>query len=82
MQIALKDCNSNNMLWFGISGAIFQSESYSQNLGDNQTVDLTYTVQIGGANDTQNGLFMSGSFTSDSIVNDFFKLGTAKTGIA
>jgi len=81
MQIALKDCNSNQVLWFGISGAIFQSESYSQNLGDNQTVDLTYTVQIGGGNDTQNGLFMSGSFTADTVVDECFKLGTAKTGI-
>jgi hypothetical protein len=81
MQILLKDCNSANRLWFGISGAIFQSETYSQNLGDNQTVDLTYTVQIGGANDIENGIFMSGSFTADEIVNNFFKLGTAKTGI-
>lgn len=81
MQILLKDCNNANKLWFGISGAIFQSETYSQNLGDNQTVDLTYTVQIGGANDIENGIFMSGSFTADSIVNNFFKLGTAKTGI-
>lgn len=81
MQILLKDCNSANKLWFGISGAIFQSETYSQNLGDNQTVDLTYTVQIGGANDIENGIFMSGSFTADSIVNNFFKLGAAKTGI-
>jgi hypothetical protein len=81
MQILLKDCNNANKLLFGISGAIFQSETYSQNLGDNQTVDLTYTVQIGGANDIENGIFMSGSFTADSIVNNFFKLGTAKTGI-
>ena len=81
MQILLKDCNSANKLWFGISGAIFQSETYSQNLGDNQTVDLTYTVQIGGANDIENGIFMSGSFTADSIVNSFFKLGAAKTSI-
>lgn len=81
MQILLKDCNSVNKLWFGISGAIFQSESYSETLGDNQTVDITYTVQLGGANDIENGLFMSGSFTSDSIINNFFKLGTAKTGI-
>lgn len=81
MQITLKDCNNTNRLWFGISGAIFQSETYSENLGDNQTVDLTYTVQIGGANDIENGIFMSGSFTADSIVNNFFKLGTAKTSI-
>jgi hypothetical protein len=81
MNILLKDCNGTDKIKFTISGAIFQSETYSQNLGDNQTVDLTYTVQIGGANDTENGLFMSGSYTSDYITSGFFKLGTAKTGI-
>ena len=79
--ILLKDCNSSNKIQFGISGAIFQSESYSENIGDNQTVDLTYTVQIGGSNDITNGLFMSGSFVGDAVINDFFKLGTAKTEI-
>jgi hypothetical protein len=81
MSILLKDCNNSGKMQFAISGAIFQSETYSQNLGDNQTVDITYTVQIGGANDTENGLFMSGSYTADEITSGFYKLGTAKTGI-
>ena len=81
MSILLKDCNNSGKMQFAISGAIFQSETYSQNLGDNQTVDITYTVQIGGANDTENGLFMSGSYTADAITSGFYKLGTAKTGI-
>ena len=81
MSILLKDCNSNNKIQFAISGAIFQSETYSQTLGDNQTVDLTYTVQIGGGNDVQNGLFMSGSFSGDTITNTYYQLGTTKTGI-
>ena len=81
LNILLRDCNGNNKIQFGLSGAILQSETYSQNLGDNQTVDLTYTVQIGGSNDTENGLFMSGSFSGDNIVNSFYKLGAAKTGI-
>jgi hypothetical protein len=81
MSILLNDCNGNKKMQFAISGAIFQSESYSQNLGDNQTVDITYTVQIGGGNDVTNGLFMSGSFSGDAVTNTYFKLGTAKTGI-
>ena len=81
LNVLLRDCNGTNKVQFAISGAILQSETYSQNLGDNQTVDLTYTVQIGGANDIENGLFMSGSYTSDYITSGFFKLGTAKTGI-
>ena len=63
---------------YGISGALLSSETYSENLGDNQTVDLTFNVQLGGANDTQNGVFMSGSYAVDTIIRDFYKLGTGK----
>lgn len=76
--ITLKDSNSNEKITYGISGAILSSENYSENLGDNQTVDLTFGLQLGGANDTQNGVFMSGSYPADSIVTDFYKLGTGK----
>lgn len=68
---------------YQIKGAILNSESYSTDIGGNQTVDLTYNVQIGGANDTANGIFMSGSYTTgaaltlDTLTN-FYKLGTAK----
>ena len=80
--IALKDSNGNRKIAYTIKGAILQGETYSENIGDNQTVDLTYTVQIGGANDTTAGLFMSGSYANnlDSITSGFFKLGTGKLG--
>lgn len=82
--VTLKDSSSANKITYSISGAIFQGESYSENLGDNQTVDLTYSVQIGGANDANNGLFISGSYNgttqADDIVKTFFKLGSAKLG--
>ena len=80
--IALKDSNGNRKIAYTIKGAILQGETYSENLGDNQTVDLTYSVQIGGANDTTAGLFMSGSYANslDSITSGFFKLGTGKLG--
>ncbi len=78
--IQMKDSSGNPKMTYTIKGAILQSESYSENLGDNQTVDLTYTVQCGGANDTENGLFMSGSanFTNDLVVQNFYKLGSNK----
>jgi hypothetical protein len=80
--IFLRDSTSNRKIGYTIKGAILQSETYSENIGDNQTVDLTYTVQIGGANDTTAGLFMSGSYASslDSITSGFYKLGTGKLG--
>jgi hypothetical protein len=84
LAISLKDSSSAEKIVYTIKGAIFQGESYSENIGDNQTVDLTYSVQIGGANDANNGLFMSGSYNgttqADSIVKTFFKLGTGKLG--
>jgi len=84
LAISLKDSSSAQKIVYTIKGAIFQGESYSENLGDNQTVDLTYSVQIGGANDANNGLFMSGSYNgttqADAIVKNFFKLGSAKLG--
>ena len=80
LEIQMKDSSSNPKMTYTIKGAILQSETYSENLGDNQTVDLTYTVQCGGANDTENGLFMSGSanFANDLIVQNFYKLGSNK----
>jgi hypothetical protein len=80
LTITLKDSSSNNKISYEIRGALLSSETYSENLGDNQTVDLTYSVQIGGANDTTAGLFMSGSYQNelDAITSGFFKLGTGK----
>ena len=76
--IQLNDANGAAKVKYGISGALLSSETYSENLGDNQSVDLTFSLQLGGANDTENGVFMSGSYPADNIVKDFFKLGTGK----
>jgi hypothetical protein len=76
--IQLNDSTGLARVKYGISGALLSSETYSENLGDNQTVDLTFGLQLGGANDSQNGVFMSGSYTSDAIVTNFYKLGTGK----
>ena len=66
-----------------IKGGILTSESFSTDIGGNQTVDLTYSIQIGGANDTNNGIFFSGSYTTGSALtqlklNNYYKLGTGK----
>jgi hypothetical protein len=68
---------------YQIKGAILSSENFSTDIGGNQTVDLTYSVQIGGANDTNNGIFMSGSYTTGAaltsgVLNNYYKLGTGK----
>ena len=76
--IQLNDYNGAGKVRYGVSGALLSSETYSENLGDNQTVDLTFNLQLGGANDTENGVFMSGSYAVDNIVRDFYKLGVGK----
>ena len=81
--LTLNDSNATTpvpKMRYTIKGAILHSETYSESIGDNQSVDLVYTVQVGGANDTTNGVFMSGNYKNqlDSITSGFFKLGTAK----
>ena len=76
--IALKDSSSVQKIVYSFNGAILNSETYSENLGDNQTVDLTFGLQLGGANDTGNGVFMSGSYNPDAIISGFYKLGAEK----
>jgi hypothetical protein len=45
---------------FGFKGCRLESENFSATIGDNKTVDLTFTVQVGGADDPSNGVFISG----------------------
>ena len=44
--------------------AQLDSVGLSSSIGANKTADLTFTTQIGGANDTANGIQMSGSYTN------------------
>jgi hypothetical protein len=48
-------------LQFTVKGARLEGESFSSSIGDNKSVDLTFTAQVGGPEDTKNGLFISGS---------------------
>lgn len=77
---------------FTFRGAILTSENHSTDIGGNETVDLTYSIQIGGANDNTNGVFMSGSYTTGSnptlsdayvgglsgLITNFYGIGTAR----
>jgi len=73
-------------LQFKFAGAILTSENHSTDIGGNETVDLTYSIQIGGANDTSNGLFMSGSYgTGNYALNQAYPVpfgSTEPTGLA
>jgi hypothetical protein len=43
---------------YELRGAKLVSENFSSTIGDNKSVDLTFTTQVGGPQDTTNGLFV------------------------
>ena len=46
---------------FQLKNVTLDSESYSSSIGDNKTVDLSFSATVGGPEDTTNGLFISGT---------------------
>jgi hypothetical protein len=63
--LVMKDrCGSGEALTWVLRNAILDSESFSASIGDNKSVDLTFSGQIGGANDSDNGVFCFTNMTS------------------
>lgn len=66
------ECASCNLktgepaMLFGFKGCRLESENFSSTIGDNKTVDMTFTVQVGGADDSRNGVFLSGYSASQN----------------
>jgi len=58
-----KPGTSNVAITYTITNAQLDSIGFSSSIGSNKTVDLTFSTQIGGANDTVNGIRVSGSYT-------------------
>jgi hypothetical protein len=54
----------SNAMIFTLKGSQLQSESFSSSIGANKTVDLVFQTQIGGPSDTNNGIYLSGSYTT------------------
>ena len=46
---------------FQLKNVTLDSESYSSSIGDNKSVDLSFSATVGGPEDTTNGLFISGT---------------------
>lgn len=55
-----KPGQTTNAMVYSIRGAKLDSESFSSSIGSNKTVDLTFSTQVGGPNDQNNGVFVSG----------------------
>jgi len=52
---------TSSKMKYHLKGCRLDSESFSSSIGSNKSVDLTFSTQIGGTNDTDNGLFVSGA---------------------
>lgn len=54
---------------FFVKGAQLEGESFSSSIGDNKSVDITFSCQIGGPEDTTRGVMIGGS--RGPILNTF-----------
>lgn len=63
VSLTLKAPDGANALIYTMKGCNLVSESFSSSIGSNKSVDLTFETQIGGPNDTTNGVFVSGANT-------------------
>ena len=61
VSLLLKNTESQDALKYELKGCKIDSESFSSSIGSNKTVDLTFSTQIGGNNDTDNGVFLTAS---------------------
>jgi len=62
----IKDAGVDKITYV-LQGAVLDSQSFSQGLDDNETVDLTFSAQIGGASTTDQGLFFKPSADAPSF---------------
>ena len=62
-QITIKDVNGNNAAIYKLTNLKLDSESFSSSVGPNKTVDLTFSISVGGPDDLENNVFFSGSNT-------------------
>ena len=62
-QITIRDVNGNNAAIYKLTNLKLDSESFSSSVGPNKTVDLTFSISVGGPDDLENNVFFSGSNT-------------------
>ena len=62
--ITIKSPTDSNLIMakYTLKGAKLDSEEFSSDIGSNKTVTLNFSAQVGGPQDSNNGLFMNGQF--------------------
>ena len=64
VSVTLKGSDGNTKMTYTLKNCVLDSESFSSSIGSNKSVDLTFSTQIGGPNDADNGIFVSGANSS------------------
>lgn len=82
--LKVKGEDGNHKHIYTMQKAVMDSQGFSQGLDDNETIDLTFSTQIGGDNQIDQGLFYSGAAGSqpdqydtaspESFANGFYYL--------
>jgi len=54
-----KDASQADKICYQVKGCKLVSENFSSSIGDNKSVDLVFTTQIGAPQDTTNGVFVA-----------------------
>lgn len=52
-----------------VKGALLEGEAFSSSIGDNKSVDVTFTAQVGGPEDKARGLYILGSRNAQAPEN-------------
>lgn len=62
-QITIKDgtTTNNNAAIYKLTNLKLDSESFSSSIGPNKTVDLSFSISVGGPDDLENNVFFSGA---------------------
>tara|TARA_R110000751_G_scaffold276503_1_gene377381 strand:+ start:337 stop:1497 length:1161 start_codon:yes stop_codon:yes gene_type:complete len=58
--ISVDDTSGNAAIKYTMKGLKVDSQSFSSSIGSNKSVDITFSTQVGGPADQNNGVFMSG----------------------
>ena len=66
-QITIKDPAGDKSAIYKLTNLKLDSESFSSSVGPNKTVDMTFSVSVGGPDDLENNVFFSGKNTDEKF---------------
>jgi len=78
--VTVKNGTNRTSMVYTLKKCKLDSESFSSSIGSNKSVDLTFSTQIGGANDSTNGVFVSGESNIPAFITGSSRSGTDYAG--